>query len=165
MAQLTLGGNPVHTIGDLPQIGVPAPSFSFIGTDMQEFASTHYAGKKIILNIFPSVDTGVCASSVREFNKRASSLENCVVLCVSKDLPFAQQRFCGAEDIDNVVMGSEFQSNEFGSGYGVTLTDSAFKGLYARAIVVIGEDGLVKYTELVPEIGQEPNYEAAIAAL
>ena len=166
MAQVTLGGNPTNTSGDIPKAGDIAPNFTTVGVDMAPFSLDTHKGKKVVLNIFPSVDTGVCAASIREFNKAAATLDNTVILCLSMDLPFAQQRFCGAEGIENVVMGSGFQDGgDFGTKYGVLLTDSGFKGLYARAVVVIDEGGTVQYAELVPEIGQEPNYEAALAAL
>ncbi len=166
MAQVTLGGNPTSTIGDLPQTGSKAPEFTFTGTDMKDKKFGDFAGKKVILNIFPSVDTGVCAASIRKFNEEAASLDNTVVLCLSMDLPFAQQRFCGAEGIEMVIMGSGFRDGgDFGKTYGVTHTDSDFKGLYSRAIIVIDENGEVTYTEQVPEIGQEPDYAKALAAV
>ena len=166
MAQITLGGNPTNTSGDLPAKGSKAPGFTLAGVDLVDFSMEKFAGKKLILNIFPSVDTGVCAASVREFNKSAASLDNTVVLCISMDLPFAQQRFCGAEGIENVVMASGFRNGaKFGSDYGVMLADGGFQGLFARAVVVVDENGEVTHTELVPEIGQEPNYEAALNAV
>ena len=164
MAEVTLGGNPVHTSGDLPAVGAAAPPFSLVGGDLAEFDASAYAGKNIVLNIFPSVDTPTCASSVRQFNERAAGMDETVVLCVSADLPFAQNRFCGAEGIENVKTASTFRS-DFGSTYGVSLVDGVLAGVLARAVVVIGADGTVKYTELVPEIAQEPNYDAALAAL
>jgi thiol peroxidase len=164
MAEVTLGGNPVHTSGDLPSVGAPAPSFSLVGSDLGEFDAGSFAGKSVILNIFPSIDTPTCATSVRQFNERAAGLDETVVVCVSADLPFAQNRFCGAEGIENVKVGSTFRS-DFGSDYGVTLTDGKLQGVLARAVVVIGPDGTVKHTELVSEIAQEPDYDAALAAL
>jgi thiol peroxidase len=164
MAEVTLGGNPVHTSGDLPSVGAPAPSFSLVGADLGEFDAGSFAGKSVILNIFPSIDTPTCATSVRQFNERAAGLDETVVVCVSADLPFAQNRFCGAEGIENVKVGSTFRS-DFGSDYGVTLTDGKLQGVLARAVVVIGPDGTVKHTELVSEIAQEPDYDAALAAL
>jgi len=164
MAEVTLGGNPVHTSGDLPSVGSSAPSFSLVGGDMGEFGGSDYAGKNVILNIFPSVDTPTCATSVRTFNQKAADMDDTVVLCISADLPFAQNRFCGAEGIENVKTGSTFRSS-FGADYGVTLTDGKLAGVLARAVVVVGPDGNVKYTELVPEIGQEPDYDAALAAV
>jgi thiol peroxidase len=164
MAEVTLGGNPVHTSGDLPAVGSPAPGSSLVGGDLAEFAIADYSGQNVILNIFPSVDTPTCATSVRQFNERAAGVDNTVVLCVSADLPFAQNRFCGAEGITNVKTASTFRSS-FGADYGVTLTDGALAGVLARAVVVIDPDGNVKYTELVGEIAQEPDYDAALAAL
>ena len=164
MAQVTLGGNPVHTSGDLPAVGASAPAFSLVGADLGEFDASEFDGKNVILNIFPSIDTPTCATSVRQFNERAAGMDDTVVVCVSADLPFAMGRFCGAEGIANVKVGSTFRSG-FGSDYGVTLTDGVLAGVLARAAVVIGPDGTVKHTELVPEIAQEPNYDAALAAL
>lgn len=164
MAQVTLGGNPVHTSGDLPAVGASAPAFSLVGADLSEFDASEFAGKNVILNIFPSIDTPTCATSVRQFNERAAGMDETVVVCVSADLPFAMGRFCGAEGIANVKVGSTFRS-DFGSEYGVTLTDGVLQGVLARAVVVIGPDGTVKHTELVSEIAQEPNYDAALAAL
>ena len=166
MAQITLGGAPASTVGELPQVGSEAPAFLLTKTDMGTISLDDLKGKKVVLNIFPSVDTGVCAMSVREFNQRATSLDNTAVVCISMDLPFAQARFCGAEGIENVIMGSGFNnSGQFGKDYGVAVSVSAFTGLYARAIVVIDESGKVSHTELVPEIGHEPNYDAAVAVL
>jgi thiol peroxidase len=164
MAAVTLGGNPVHTIGALPEIGTRAPDFSVTGSDLKDITSSSFAGKKLVLNIFPSVDTPTCAQSVRRFNESASGLEDTVVLCVSADLPFAQSRFCGAEGLANVVTGSSFRSN-FGASYGVTLVDSGLAGLLARAVVVVDASGTVVHTELVPEIANEPNYQSALDAL
>jgi thiol peroxidase len=164
MAETKLGGNPVHTSGDLPAVGTPAPAFSLVGADLSEYDASEFAGKNVILNIFPSIDTPTCATSVRTFNERAAGMDETVVLCVSADLPFAMGRFCGAEGIENVKVGSTFRS-DFGADYGVTLTDGKLQGVLARAVVVIGPDGNVKYTELVPEIAQEPDYDAALAAL
>jgi thioredoxin-dependent peroxiredoxin len=162
MAQTKLGENTVTTIGELPAVGSTAPDFSLTGIDLKEATLKDYAGKKIVLNIFPSIDTGVCATSVREFNKRATGLQNTVVLCVSKDLPFAFKRFCGAEGIDKVVSLSDFKNKGFSKNYGIEMTDGGLTGLFARAIVVIDERNKVIHTELVPAIGQEPNYDAAI---
>ena len=164
MAEVTLGGNPVHTIGELPEIGTKAPDFAVTGTNLADVTLESLAGKKVVLNIFPSVDTATCAQSVRHFNQSASGLENTVVLCVSADLPFAQKRFCGAEGINNVQTGSTFRSN-FGQTYGVTLADGPLSGLLARAVVVLDESGTVVHTQLVPEIGTEPNYDDALDAL
>jgi thioredoxin-dependent peroxiredoxin len=165
MAHTLLGPNSVNTNSDLPAVGSAAPDFTLVTADLKNVVLGDYAGKNIILNIFPSIDTNVCATSVREFNKRAASLDNTVVLCVSKDLPFAIKRFCGAEGIDKVITVSDFRNKGFSKNYGVELVDGAFEGLDARAIVVIDKVGKIKYTELVPQIGQEPNYEAAINAI
>ncbi|MEQ8927285.1 MAG: thiol peroxidase [Fulvivirga sp.] len=165
MAKITLGGKPTNTNGELPKKGTKAPDFTLVKNDLSEASLSDYKGKKVILNIFPSVDTGVCATSVRKFNEKAASLDNTVVLCISKDLPFAQSRFCGAEGIENAITLSGFRNDTYSKDYGVELVDAGFKGLNARAVVVVGEDGLVKHSELVPEIGQEPNYDAALAAL
>jgi thiol peroxidase len=162
MAQITLHGNPVNTVGELPAVGVPAPAFTLTGTDLGTVSSGQFE-KPVLLNIFPSVDTPVCANSVRAFNERAAKGGRTVV-CVSNDLPFAQKRFCGAEGIENVTSASGFRDS-FGDDYGVTIADGPMAGLLARAVVVIGADGNVAYTELVPEIGSEPDYDAAIAAL
>lgn len=163
MAQITLRGNPVTTVGELPAVGNAAPAFSLTGTDLGAFDSAQLGGKPVLLNIFPSVDTPVCATSVRTFNERAAAT-GLAVVCVSNDLPFAQKRFCGAEGIDNVTTASAFRAG-FGSDYGVTIADGPMAGLLARAVVVIDADGKVAYTELVPEIASEPDYDAAIAAL
>jgi thioredoxin-dependent peroxiredoxin len=165
MAKTKLGEDVVNTTGDLPKTGAPAPAFILTGNDMKDVSLSHYIGKRVVLNIFPSIDTRVCAMSVREFNKRAASLENTAILCIAKDLPFAMKRFCGAEGIEQVATLSDFRNYGFGKTYGVELVDGNFKGLLARAIVVIDEKGIVKHTELVPAIGLEPNYDAALAAL
>jgi thioredoxin-dependent peroxiredoxin len=163
MAQITMRGNPINTAGELPAVGSPAPAFSLTGGDLQPVNSDQFHGKSVLLNIFPSVDTPVCATSVRTFNERAAA-GGLSVLCVSKDLPFAQGRFCGAEGIENVKTASAFRDS-FGEDYGITIVDGPFAGLLARAVVVIGADGNVAYSELVPEIANEPNYDAALAAL
>jgi thiol peroxidase len=165
MAQITLGGNAINTIGNLPSPGDSASNFSLTTVDMTAANLETYSGKRKILNIFPSVDTGVCATSVRTFNQQAAALENAVVLCISRDLPFAQKRFCGAEGISNVIMLSDFIDGSFGKSYGVEIIDGKFTGLHARAIVVLDENNKVLHSELVSEIAQEPNYEAAMAAL
>ncbi|MDH5609901.1 MAG: thiol peroxidase [Cyclobacteriaceae bacterium] len=166
MAQVTLKGNPVNTSGNLPTVGSKAPDFQLVRSNLTESTLADYKGLQIILNIFPSVDTSTCAMSVRKFNERAAGLENTVVLCISKDLPFAQNRFCGAEGIDRVVTLSNFRDGgDFGNDYGVELLDSPLKGLNARSVFVIGKDGTIRYVQLVPEIGTEPDYEAALAAL
>jgi len=164
-AQTKLGPNIANLIGTLPAIGTVAPAFILTANDMSDKSLSDFAGKKIILNIFPSVDTKVCAISIRTFNQQLTILENTVVLCISKDLPFAQKRFCGTEGIEKAITLSDFRSRGFGKTYGVELTDSSFEGLFARAIVVIDTSGKVKYTELVPQIGEEPNYEAALKAI
>ena len=162
MAQITLRGNPINTVGELPGVGSSAPGFALTGTDLGEVSSEQFRGKSVVLNIFPSVDTPVCATSVRTFNERAAA-SGVAVVCVSKDLPFAQNRFCGAEGIENVVTASAFRDS-FGEDYGITIADGPMAGLLGRAVVVVGADGTVAYAELVPEIGQEPNYDAALAA-
>ncbi|WP_328352669.1 thiol peroxidase [Mycobacterium sp. NBC_00419] len=163
MAQITLRGNPINTVGELPAVGAAAPEFTLTGTDLGNVETGQYSGKAVVLNIFPSVDTPVCATSVRTFNERAAAT-GVPVVNVSKDLPFALKRFCGAEGIENVVSASAFRSS-FGEDYGVTIVDGPMAGLLGRAVVVVGADGTVTYTELVPEIGQEPDYDAALAAL
>jgi thiol peroxidase len=165
MAQIKLGENVVNTIGDLPAVGSSAPIFTLAGIDLKDVNLRDYAGKSVILNIFPSIDTRVCAMSVREFNKRAASLPDTMILCVSKDLPFAFRRFCGAEGIDKIVSLSDFRSKTFAQSYGLEMIDGGMAGLFARAIIVIDKQGKVIYTELVPVIGQEPDYEKAIQSL
>jgi len=165
MAQTKLGENAVNTNGNLPAAGVAAPDFSLANNDLQNKSLKDYAGKNVILNIFPSIDTRVCAMSVREFNKRAADLPDTKVLCISKDLPFAFKRFCGAEGITNVETLSDFRDKDFSKNYGVDMIDGGMAGLMARAVVVIDKQGKVKYTELVPVIGQEPNYDAALKAI
>ncbi len=164
MAHITLRGNPVSTVGELPAVGTEAPAFSLVGNDLSELTSSSLSGRRVVLNIFPSLDTGVCATSVRKFNELAAGLENTTVVCVSQDLPFAQARFCGAEGIDNVVTASGFRSS-FGEDYGVTIADGGMTGLLSRSVVVYDEQGRVLYTQQVPDITSEPDYEAAIAAL
>lgn len=164
MAITHLHGNPVNTVGDLPAVGDQAPAFTLTGTDLAEVSSDGFAGKRVLLNIFPSIDTGVCAASVRRFNELAAGLENTTVVCMSQDLPFAQARFCGAEGIENVTVGSGFRSDA-GNAFGVRMIDGPMAGLLARSVVVLDADGKVTYTELVPEIAQEPDYDAALAAL
>jgi thiol peroxidase len=165
MASITLGGNPIHTQGELPKAGTKAPDFNLIKTDLSSKSLSDYAGSKLVLNIFPSIDTGVCAVSVRTFNQKASSLENTKVLCISRDLPFAQKRFCGAEGIENVENLSDFKTGSFGDAYGLTIVDGPLAGLHTRVVIVLDENGIVTYAEQVPEIAQEPNYELALAAL
>ncbi len=163
MSTITLQGNPIQTIGTLPAVGANAPAFTVTKTDLSDVSLQDFAGKKIVLNIFPSVDTGTCATSVRKFNTEASKLENTVVLCVSADLPFAQKRFCGAENLETVIPASVFRHSEFGKNYGVTITSGPIAGLLSRAVVIIDEQGKVIYTQQVPEITIEPDYQAALA--
>ena len=165
MASITLGGNAVNTSGELPKVGSKAPDFQLVKNDLSTATLADFAGSKLVLNIFPSIDTGTCATSVRTFNAKASALANTKVLCISRDLPFAQKRFCGAEGIDNVENLSDFKTGSFGKDYGLEITDSVLAGLHSRVIVVLDENGIVKYTEQVAEIADEPNYEAAIKAL
>lgn len=165
MADITLKGNAFNTVGNLPEVASNAPDFSLVAGDLSQKSLSDFAGKNVILNIFPSIDTGTCATSVREFNKKAADLENTVVLCVSRDLPFAQGRFCGAEGIENVVTLSDFATGAFGKDYGLTIKNGPLAHLHSRAIVVVNADGKVTYTEQVSEIVDEPNYEAALNAL
>ncbi|MBE8723482.1 thiol peroxidase [Flavobacterium hungaricum] len=165
MASITLGGNPVHTSGELPAVGSQLADFKLVQNDLSTASLSTFAGKKLVLNIFPSVDTGTCATSVRTFNASASNLENTTVLCISRDLPFAQKRFCGAEGLENVVNLSDFQTGAFGKANGLEITDGPLAGLHSRAIIVVDESGKVIHTEQVAEIANEPNYEAALAAL
>ncbi len=164
MATVTLKGNPFHTAGDLPAVGTPAPDFTLTGAGLADVRLADFKGTQLVLNIFPSVDTPTCATSVRKFNQQLSALSNTRVLCVSADLPFAQARFCGAEGLEAVSNGSSFRSN-FGKDYGVVFTDGPLAGLLSRAVVVIDENGLVRYTQQVAETADEPDYEAALAAL
>jgi len=163
MAKIALQGNEIETCGTLPDAGSKAANFTLVAGDLSEVSLSDYNGKKVILNIFPSIDTDVCAASVRKFNETASNL-GVIVLCISADLPFAQQRFCGAEGLENVVSLSTFRST-FGKDYGVEIVDPPLAGLLSRAVVIVGEDGNVGYTEQVPEITQEPDYDAAVEAL
>ena len=165
MAKITLRGNPVNTSGSLPEKGSKAPAFSLVKSDLSTLTLDELAGKKVILNISPSLDTGICATAVRKFNVLAAGSENTVVLAITKDLPFAHGRFCSTEGISNVVTLSGFRDIAFGKAYGVDILDGPMAGLYARSIVVIDEEGKVVYTELVPEIVQEPDYDKALAAL
>lgn len=165
MATITLQGKEIHTIGELPKKGAQAPEFELTKSDLSAVKLKDYHGQRVILNIFPSVDTGVCAASVRKFNEKAASLNNTKVLCVSKDLPFAFNRFCGAEGLNNVECLSDFKNGTFGKSYGVEILDSAFSGLHARAVVVLDESNKIIHSELVPEIAQEPDYEAALKSL
>ena len=162
MATTALGGSPAHTVGELPALGSDAPSFTLTGSDFEEV--TLPAGTRTVLNVFPSIATGVCQASVRRFNEIASEHADTTVICVSADLPFALAGFCGAEGLENVVTASAFRSG-FGTDYGVTLVDSKWEGLLARAVVVVDADGKVTHTQVVPDIGTEPDYDAAVAAL
>ncbi len=164
MATIVVKGNNVSTVGDLPAVGSKAPQSSLTGTDLSTLDAETYAGRRIVLNIFPSIDTPTCATSVRTFNKLAADLENTTVVCASADLPFAAQRFCAAEGIDNVVTGSSFRS-DFGQAFGVTMAEGPLEGLLARSVVVIDIDGTVLHSQIVPELSSEPDYDAALAAL
>ena len=164
MATTALGGNPVHTVGELPTVGTHTPAIHLTKADLSEVGADELTGKRVVLNIFPSIDTPTCAARVRRFNQEAANLANTVVLCVSADLPFAQKRFCGAEGIENVVTASSFRT-DFGAAYGVAMADGRLAGLLARSVVVLDEKGTVVHSQLVPEIAQEPDYDAALAAL
>lgn len=163
MAETKFKGNPVHTVGELPAVGSTLPAFTLTGSDLGALSSDSLAGTKVILNIFPSLDTGTCAASVRTFNTKAAGLQDTTVLCVSNDLPFAQARFCGAEGIENVTTASGFRST-FGDDFGVTMTDGPLEGLLARSVVVVDASGKVAYTQLISEIADEPDYDSALAA-
>ena len=165
MASITLGGNPIHTSGELPKVGSKLIDFKLVKNDLSIASLSDFAGKKLVLNIFTSIDTGTCATSVRKFNESASKLENTNVLCISRDLPFAQKRFCGAEGLENVVNLSDFQEGSFGKANGLEIVDGPLAGLHSRAIIVVDENGTITHTEQVPEIADEPNYEAALAVL
>ena len=165
MATITLKGNEINTSGNLTAVGAKAKDFQLTGVDLSTKSLSDFAGHNVILNIFPSIDTGTCAATVRNFNKEAANLENTKVLCVSRDLPFAQNRFCGAEGIENVVMLSDFKSGQFGKDYGLEITDGPLAGLSSRSIVILNPEGKVTYTEQVSETVDEPNYEAALASL
>lgn len=165
MTTITLQGNPIHTQGELPKLGNPAPNFTLTKTDLSEISLNDLAGQTIILNIFPSLDTPTCATSVRKFNEYAAKLNNVAILCVSVDLPFAQSRFCGAEGLDKVIPVSAFRHPEFADNYGVAITDSKLAGLFSRAIVIIDAQGKVIYTQQVPELSAEPDYDAALQSL
>ncbi len=165
MATVTLQGKPQQTVGELPQIGNVAPGFTVTKSDMSDVKLTDFLGKKILLSIFPSVDTGVCATAVRRFNEQCNNMDNVAVLCISADLPFALKRFCAAENLTNVIAASVFRHQEFGKSYGVMLSDGPLAGLLSRAVVVLDEKGKVIYTQLVSEISAEPDYEGALQAL
>ncbi len=165
MSKITFKGNIINTVGTLPAVGSKAPDFKLTATDLSDVSLLSFPGKKVVLNIFPSIDTPVCAASVKRFNQEASAFGDTVVLCISVDLPFAHGRFCEVEGIKNVKSLSGFRTHGFGDDYGVRITDSALAGLFARAVVIVGKDGIVKYTELVPEVAQDPDFGAALAAL
>lgn len=165
MAKIALKGNPVNTVGELPQVGSKAKDFSLVKADLSTASLADFAGSKLVLNIFPSIDTSTCATSVRKFNEKASTLPNTKVLCISRDLPFAMNRFCGAEGLDNVINLSDFRDAAFGNEYGLTITDGPLQGLHSRAVIVLDENGVIKHTELVADIVDEPNYDNALAAL
>ena len=165
MASITLKGNAINTIGELPEVGSKMADFNLVQNDLSVATLSTFAGKKLVLNIFPSIDTGTCAASVRKFNESAAKLDNTTVLCISRDLPFAQGRFCGAEGIANVVNLSDFQQGSFGKTNGLEIVDGPLKGLHSRAIIVVDADGTILHTEQVGEIVDEPNYEAALAVL
>lgn len=165
MTKITFKGNPVNTAGDLPAIGIKAPSFTLTKTDLSEVSLSDFNGKRVVLNIFPSIDTEVCAASVRRFNAEASKLDNTVVLCISRDLPFAHSRFCGAEGLDQVISLSDYKNDLFDQAYGVKMIDGPLAGLHSRAVVIINKEGKVTHVEQVKDIVEEPNYEAAIKAL
>lgn len=164
MAETKFKGNPVHTVGELPKVGTPAPSFKLTKTDLTDLTNADLAGQRVVLNIFHSLDTATCATSVRRFNEIASSLANTTVVCVSADLPFALNRFCGAEGLDKVLPASTFRS-DFGTAYGVQMLDGKLAGLMARSVVVFDEHGTVMYSKLGDELSEEPDYDSAIAAL
>lgn len=163
--QITLGGNPIEVAGDFPKVGDTVADFALVANDLSEVKLSDFQGKRKILNIFPSIDTGICATSVRVFNEKASGLDNTVVLCISADLPFAQARFCGAEGLDNVKTLSSFRNSDVAKNLGVAMSSGALAGLTARAVIVLDGDNKVLHSELVPEIKQEPNYEAALGVL
>ncbi len=165
MALITLGGNPINTSGELPKSGTKAVDFELVKNDLSIATLADFAGSKLVLNIFPSIDTGTCATSVRTFNAKASALENTKVLCISRDLPFAQKRFCGAEGLENVVNLSDFKDGSFGKNYGLEIVEGPLAGLHSRVVIIVDENGVVKYAEQVAEIANEPNYDAALAAL
>lgn len=165
MATITLGGNPIHTSGELPKVGTKATDFALVKNDLSTVTLADFAGSRLVLNIFPSIDTGTCATSVRKFNEKASQLDNTKVLCISRDLPFAQKRFCGAEGIENAISLSDFKTGRFGQDYGIEMIDGALNGLHARVVIVLNENGIILYAEQVAEIADEPNYDNALAVL
>lgn len=165
MTTVNLGANPVHIEANLPEVGSEAPAFTLTDISMAPVSLADYKGQWVILSIFPSIDTGICAQSTRVFNTAISETENAKVLCISKDLPFAHKRFCGAEGLENVISLADFKNNDFSDGYGIKMVDGGMEGVFARAIVVVNPDGKVAYTELVPQVGQEPDYDRAFAAV
>jgi thioredoxin-dependent peroxiredoxin len=165
MATITLGGNPINTSGELPKVGSKAIDFQLVKTDLSMASLADFIGSKLVLNIFPSIDTGTCATSVRTFNAKASALANTKVMCISRDLPFAQKRFCGAEGLENVINLSDFNTGKFGKDYGLEIVDGPLAGLHSRVVIVIDENGTITHAEQVAEIADEPNYESALAAL
>ncbi|MFM9826806.1 thiol peroxidase [Flavobacterium sp.] len=165
MASITLGGNPIHTSGELPTVGSKLADFKLVKEDLSIATLADFSNTKLLLNIFPSVETGVCSAALRKFNEIAGGLSNTKVLCISRDLPLAQKRFCGAEGLKNVINLSDFNTADFGKDNGLLILDSIFAGLLSRSIIIVDENGIITYTEQVPEIGNEPNYEAALAVL
>ena len=165
MATITLGGNEVHTLGNLPEIGSEAPDVELVDSDLGRAHISDFRGQKVLMNIFPRVNTGVCSAAVRTFNEKAAALPDTKVLCISKDLPFSQKAFCAAEGIENVVMLSDYRDGRFGKAYQLTMTDGGFEALLSRTVIILDAEGRVRYTEQVPEIGQEPDYKAALEAL
>lgn len=165
MSNITIGGKPIHTIGSLPEKGTKAPAFSLVNPELGTTSLDEFKGKKVLLNIFPSLETSVCSTALRKFNEKAAALDNTAVIAISMDLPFSFKRFCSTEGIDKLVTLSAFRNPSFGKEYGVTLLDGPFEGLLARSVVILDESGRVIYTELVPEIAQEPDYDSALAAL
>ncbi len=165
MATVTLGGNAIHTNGELPKVGSQLQDFQLVKDDLSVVSLADFSGKKLVLNVFPSIDTGTCATSVRQFNQKAAALENTIVLCISRDLPFAQKRFCGGEGLDNVITLSDFKEGTFGKNNGLEIVDGSLAGLHSRVVIVTDENGKVQYTEQVSEVANEPNYEDALKAL
>lgn len=165
MASITLGGNPIHTSGELPKVGTKLADFKLVKEDLSIATLADFSNSKLLLNIFPSVETGVCATALRKFNEIASGLNNTKVLCISRDLPFAQKRFCASDGLKNVINLSDFNTADFGKGNGLLILDGTFAGLLSRSVIIVNENGIITYTEQVPEIANEPNYEAALAVL
>ena len=165
MANITLGNNPIKTIGNLPEIGDQAKDLCLIANDLSKINLNSFNGSRILMNIFPSIDTEICAISVKKFNEQASQLKNTKILCISRDLPFSQKRFCGSENIDNVITLSDFADGSFGKDYGLTILDGVMSNLHSRCIIILDESHKVIYTEQVPEIAIEPNYEKALSIL